>query len=73
MPRSRPLMWRAKPGVIDKQANGAGMAWLRELLVLACLGGLGIGLAATTEGYEFFAPVFAAEVAVAGFAALRWI
>jgi hypothetical protein len=46
---------------------------LTELLVLACLGGLGIGLAATTEGYEFFAPVFAAEVAVAGFAALRWI
>jgi hypothetical protein len=46
---------------------------LRNLLVLACLGGLGLGFAWTTEGYEFLAPVFAAEVAVAGFAALRWI
>jgi len=30
--------------------------WVRELLVLACLGGLGLGFAWTTEGYEFFAP-----------------
>jgi hypothetical protein len=47
-------------------------AQLRELLALCCLGALGLGFT-WTQDYRFLAYVFAAEVVVAGAAALRWI
>jgi len=45
---------------------------LRELLALSVLAALGLGFAWTPD-YQLFAYVFAAEIAVAGTAALGWI
>ena len=45
---------------------------LRELLALAWMAALGLGFA-WTQGHEFLAWIFAAQLVVAGLAALRWI